>query len=215
MNNINQSFKSRGFTDMQIGHVGLERLKKTVENQPFISQHVPALPLIIPFIEMSANQEYLVKRIRDLAKGSCLAEYRWDSGNSYHGLKWEEHLPTDSSILFHLFCTYLDSQLIPLPQPGGRPFYNRYVVMGDKKTSKETIDEVNNKAKCAILCTNPLKPKFNFISDGKIHNCSYDRNNLFYVIIQFLIYMKTTQDGMLESVNLGKSGVNILCVIED
>lgn len=67
----------------------------------------------------------------------------------------------------------MDSQLNPLPQPGGRPFYNRYVVQGDKKSFKETIEEVKSKAKCAILCVNPTKPKFNFISDEKIHQCSH------------------------------------------
>lgn len=34
----------------------------------------------------------------DLAKGSCIADYRWNSGAEYHGLKWDEHLPTDSAV---------------------------------------------------------------------------------------------------------------------
>ncbi|XP_058125014.1 transmembrane protein 209 [Anopheles ziemanni] len=212
-----QAFKSRGFTDIQIGSIGLERLKKTTENQQLVSLYIPRLPLLIPFLELSSNQEYLVQRIKDLAKGSCLADYRWNSGSSYKGSSWDEHLPTDSAIIFHLFCTYMDSQLRPLPQPGGRPFYNRYVVVGDKKSTKETLAEVRckNKAKCAILYSNPLKPKFNFVSDDKIHSCAYDRNNLFYVIIQFLIYMKTHNESSLEGINLGRSGINILCCVED
>lgn len=105
---------------------------------------------------------------------------------------------------------------MPLPQGGGRPFYNRYVITStDKKSAKETIANIQNKAHCALLCTDTLTPKFNFISDKEIHNCAYDRNNLFYVIIQFLIYMKTHHEGSLEGVNLGRSGINILCVIED
>ncbi|XP_067646124.1 transmembrane protein 209 isoform X2 [Eurosta solidaginis] len=213
--NIDESFKNRGFADMRLGGIGLERLKKTVENQQFVNQYIPMLPLILPFLEMSSNQEYLVQRIKDLAQGSCIADYRWNSGAAYNGLKWDEHLPTDAAILFHLFCVYMDSQLMPLPQGGGRPFYNRYVVMGkEKRSAKETLALVQNKAHCAILCTNPQKPRFNFISDKEIHTCAYDRNNLFYVIIQFLIYMKTHQEGSLEGVNLGKSGINILCVIE-
>ena len=119
-------------------------------------------------------------------------------------------------ILFHLFCSYLDSQLMPLPQPGGRPFYSRYVIIGDdKKNAKETLSAVKNKSGCAILCTNPIKPKFKFISDNIIHNCIHDRNNLFYVIIQFLIYMRNNHEGLLEGVNLGKSGINVLCIIDD
>ncbi|KAL9700446.1 hypothetical protein quinque_003887 [Culex quinquefasciatus] len=217
MNSIDQSFKTRGFSDIQLGSVGLERLKKTAENQQLVTLYIPKLPLLIPFLEMSTNQEYLVQRIKDLANGSCIADYRWNSGSSYKGLSWDEHLPTDSAIVFHLFCTYMDSQLRPLPQPGGRPFYHRYVVLADKKSQKETLAEVatKNKAKCAILCSNPMKPKFNFISDDKIHNCAHDRNNLFYVLIQFLIYMKNHHEGLVEGINLGKSGINVMCVVED
>lgn len=109
----------------------------------------------------------------------------------------------------------MDSQLNPLPPPGGRPFFNRYVVLGDKKSFKETIEEVKSKSKCAISYTNPTKPKFNFISDDKVHHCNHDRNNLFCVIIQFLIYMRERNAGLLDGVNLGRSGLNILGVIED
>jgi Cytochrome B561, N terminal len=174
INVIDEAFKARGFSEIQIGSVGLERLKKTAENQQFVALHVPMLPLLIPFLELSSNQEYLVKRLKELAKSSCITDYRWNSGSSYNGVAWDEHLPTDSAIIFHLFCTYLDSQLRPLPSPGGRPFYNRYVVeVADKKSPKETVADVKNKCKCAILCTSPLKPKFNFICDEKIHNCAH------------------------------------------
>lgn len=78
-------------------------------------------------------------------------------------------------IIFHLFCAYIDSQLMPLPQGSGRPFYDRYIVWGDKKSPKETLEEVKAKAKCAIMVTNAHKPKFNFISDDKIHNCNHVR----------------------------------------
>ena len=105
---------------------------------------------------------------------------------------------------------------MPLPQGGGRSFFSRYVIMGDpKRSAKDTIALVNNRAHCAILFTNSLKPRFNFISEKEIHSCAYDRNNLFYVIIQFLMYMKTHHESALEGVNLGRSGINIMCVIEN
>lgn len=118
--------------------------------------------------------------------------------------------------MFHLFCTYLDGQLPPLPQPGGRPFYTRYVVHGDKRTHDEIKAEVRNKSGCAILCTNgQQRPKFNFITARTIHSSVHDRNNLFYVIVEFLVYMRQHNEGMLESVNLGRSGINLLRVIGD
>lgn len=88
----------RGFSDIQIGKVGLDRLKKTAEIQTLVSYYVPMLPMIIPFLDISSNQEYLVQRMRDLAKGCVLAEYRWNAGGSYNGINWDEHLPVDSAV---------------------------------------------------------------------------------------------------------------------
>lgn len=210
---INDKLKSRGFSDIEVGAVGLERLKKTAENHQLVALHVPTLPMILPFLEVSTNQEYLVKRIRDLANGKCIADYRWSSGT----FGWNDHLPTDSAILFHLICTYLDSQLMPLPDRN-RPFYSQYVIEndGNKKSRAEILSEVTNKAKCAIICIDRMKqPKINFISDEMIHTCAHDRNNLFYVLIQFLLFMKTRNDSLLEGVSLGKSGINIMCCVEE
>lgn len=67
----------------------------------------------------------------------------------------------------------MDSQLNPLPPPGGRPFFNRYVVLCEKKSAREIVEEVKSKSKCAIVYTNATKPKFNFLSDDKIHHCNH------------------------------------------
>lgn len=211
---VDKAFQQRGFTDMKIGSVGLERLKKMASTNQHLLQHIPMLPKVIPFLDLTTNQEYMVARIRELAKGSCMQNYKFKSISFNQPDQNNDHIPSDAGIIFHLFCTYLDSQLHPLPDIS-RAFYSRYIVLGDvKKSSVENIlKEVNkNKAKCGILLSNPITPKFNFISD-KVHTSSYDRNNLFYVIIQFLMHLKS--DGSLESVNLGKSGINILNVIED
>lgn len=96
----NKAFECRGFVDLRIGSVGLDRLKKTAENQQLVNMS-PMLPMIVPFLEMSTNQEYLVRRISDLAKGCVLSEYRWNSGGNYNSLNWDEHLPTDSAVSIH------------------------------------------------------------------------------------------------------------------
>lgn len=212
IDDVDKAFQQRGFTDMTIGCVGLERLKKMTQTNQHLIQHIPMLPKLIPFLELTTNQEYLVQRIRELAKGSCMKNFKFNSISNF--APDQDNIPSDAAIIFHLFCTYLDSQLHPLPDIP-RAFYSRYVILGDvKKTSVDNIvKEISkNKAKCGILCSNPITPKFNFISE-KVHTSSYDRNNLFYVIIQFLMHLKS--DGTLESVNLGKSGLNILNVIED
>ena len=198
---------------MKIGSVGLERLKKMASTNQHLIQNIQMLPKLLPFLELTTNQEYLVQRIRELSKGSCMKNYKFNS-ISFSQPEQTDHIPSDAGIIFHLFCTYLDSQLYPLPDTP-RAFYSRYVVVGDvkKSTVENIVKEVGkNKTKCGILCSNPITPKFNFISD-KVHTSSYDRNNLFYVIIQLLIHLKN--DGTLEGVNLGKSGINILNIISD
>lgn len=95
---IDNEFAVRGFTDIKIGSVSLERLKKTAENH-MVSSYVPTLSMVLPFLEMSTNQEYLVQRIRELARGSGIHDYRWNSSNSYD-LNWDEHVTTDAAVSF-------------------------------------------------------------------------------------------------------------------
>lgn len=82
----------RGFTDVQVGKVGLERLRKTAELPQLVGAHVPMLPKIVEFVQVTSNQEYLVQRLRELARGCVLAEYRWNGGGTYDGVLWDEHL---------------------------------------------------------------------------------------------------------------------------
>lgn len=212
-----KAFELRGFTDMKIGHCGIERLKKIATTNQCLLQNIPTLPKLIPFLELTTNQEFLVQRLRLLAKGSCLINYKFTSSGSFDGItsQLNDHTPNDAGIIFHIFCTYLDSQLQPVPDIP-RPFFSRYVIIGEsRKTSVEHFikEASKNKAKCAILCSNQFTPKFNFITD-KIHGSSHDRNNIFYVLIQFLFHLK--QDGnVLENVSLGKSGLNLINIIED
>lgn len=99
MTSIDNAFKSKGFGDMQIGHVGLDRLKKTTENH-LVTSNIPTLPLLIPFLELTPNQEYLVNRIKELSKGSCLAEFKYASSSSAPSVPWDEHLPTDAAVSY-------------------------------------------------------------------------------------------------------------------
>lgn len=107
----------------------------------------------------------------------------------------------------------MDNQLLPLPQGEGRSFFNRYVVVAEAEQSTiDTIKAVNNKHGCAILCLNPLQPKFNLIYDETIHYCRHDRSNLFQVIVQFLLYMRRRNNNNLDGISLGKGGINISCI---
>ena len=74
---IDEVFKMRGFFDMQIGSVGLERLRKTAE-MPEILELMPKLSVILPFLSLTSNQEYLVQRIKGECKRNAnLGFYEW------------------------------------------------------------------------------------------------------------------------------------------
>lgn len=63
-----------------------------------ISHFIPSLATLIPFLELTTNQEYLEKRIRELAKGGCMSEFKWNGGSSYKGKDWDDSLPTDCAV---------------------------------------------------------------------------------------------------------------------
>lgn len=86
-----------GLSDSQPGHVGLDRLRKLAQ-APFLVSAISTLPTLVPFLELSNNQEYLVKRIKMLAKGGSMSEFKWNSGGSHNGKEWDSSLPTDSAV---------------------------------------------------------------------------------------------------------------------
>lgn len=94
---MNDEFAKLHLNDIKIGNVGLERLRKTAQTMPVI-QYVPTLTALIPFLEVTPNQEYLIKRIKELAKGGCMSEFKWNSGGSYNGKEWDDSLVNDSEV---------------------------------------------------------------------------------------------------------------------
>lgn len=97
---IDAAFKAIGFSDLRIGHVGLDRLKKTTENH-LATSRISTLPLIIPYLELTANQEYLVNRIKELSKGTCIAEYHCPMLGTmkFNSTPWDDqNTPTDAAV---------------------------------------------------------------------------------------------------------------------
>lgn len=98
INYVDDVFRQRALIDIKIGSVSVERLRKTAENQQFVQTCAPMLPMLLPFLDTFSNQEYLVQRIKELAQGSCIADYRWYSGKTHNGQQRDEHLPTDAAV---------------------------------------------------------------------------------------------------------------------
>ena len=114
INYINKQFLEMGLKEIQVGSSSLDRLKRTLETCT-VSKHIVSLKYLIPFLEITQNQEYLVKRLRELTRGGTIAEFIWDGGSTYNDKPWTDHLPTDSevsilmSLQIHTWMTILIS----------------------------------------------------------------------------------------------------------
>ncbi|KAK9745681.1 Cytochrome B561, N terminal [Popillia japonica] len=206
--NIDDALQKHGLTDILVGKVGLDRIRKTAQTA-LVLQFIPTLPAIIPFLELTPNQEYLVKRIRELAKGGCMSEFRWNSGSSFNGKDWDNSLPTDSAIMMHLFASYLDTQLLPLPnQPDVKPFSGyHYLKQGEK------LPNLTNQSLLIQQCSDS-PPYYRVVIGEEIYELVKGYNNLFHCILLFLYHVNKRQDGMVGRVNLGRSGLNMLWIIQ-
>ncbi|XP_043285398.1 transmembrane protein 209 [Venturia canescens] len=211
IDNVCTLLTRHGLSDSQPGHVGLERLRKLAQSQSLVVG-IPTLPTLVSFLEVSNNQDYLVKRIKVLAKGGSMSEFKWNSGGTHNGKEWDSSLPTDTAIIMHLVSSYMDTQLeAPLDQPDARTFTSRYMA--------KTGHELPRNKGPIIVCQSSNPPHYCLALTGDSLPADYEeiprgRNNMFHTLLLFLHIVKTRDHGMLGRVNLGMSGVNVLWVID-
>lgn len=200
---VNTKLRRIGSEDTEIGEVSVSTLKQLALTKGLM---VPTLNTVVPYLDISSNQEYLVRRILDLGKDGCMSEFSWQSG-AHYGKPWGEHLPTDAGIVVHLVCTYLDSRLPPQPKyPDGRTFTMQYFVKTPDKPNVEKDDTL------CIYQSSINPPHFQVVVGKTIYNLPKGRNNLFHALLLFFHHVKTKEHGMLGRVNMGASGVNILWI---
>ncbi|XP_050413984.1 transmembrane protein 209 [Patella vulgata] len=203
---INNALRRIGCEDTQIGEVGVSTLKQLALTK---SNFIPGFNSVVPYLDFSSNQEYLTKRILELGKDGCMSEFCWNGGGHY-GKVWGEHLPTDSAIVMHALCTYMDSRLPAQPRfPDGKTFTSQYFMKTPDKPNLQKKDNL-------LLYQSSINPPlYQVIFGGNTYNLPKGRNNMFQALLLFLYHVKTHQEGMLGRVNLGLSGINILWIFEN
>jgi hypothetical protein len=77
---IDEALQRHGLADVPVGSVGLERLKKTAQI-PWVARKIPTLNSVIPFLELTSYQEYLVTRI----KGTSMLMVCCETGGACSG----------------------------------------------------------------------------------------------------------------------------------
>ncbi|XP_065674400.1 transmembrane protein 209 isoform X2 [Hydra vulgaris] len=205
ISSINTRLTQLGCPELHIGTVSQLALQNLASSK---TQQLPSLPSVILYLEVSPNQEYLVSRLKELATGGCLRLYKWDGGGTFKNNPWNSDLPTDAQVLMHLFCTYMDTHLPANPRyPSGKSFSGLYFLKTPAKTSERTSN-------LSLYQSRIQPPHFKLLVENNVIDLPKGRNNIFYAIVLFLYHAKRDLHGMLERVNLGMSGINILWVLE-
>lgn len=65
-----------------IGDAGLERIRK-LSSLPTTTK--TRLFTLIPFLELSVQQDYIVNRIRELSRGGAMSDFKWNGGGRFKG----------------------------------------------------------------------------------------------------------------------------------
>lgn len=65
MNRIDDDLIAQGLTLVSIGNVGYETIKATAFSE-LIRKNVPSLLLLLPYLEITSNQQYIMQRIRGM-----------------------------------------------------------------------------------------------------------------------------------------------------
>ncbi|CDW55250.1 transmembrane protein 209 [Trichuris trichiura] len=200
---INEIFAELSRPDVKVGVSPVTTLQSMLIAK---SEQLSTLAPLIRYLEISTNQEYLLERLRSLAKDNAIAEYKWNAGGRFGQKPWDEHLPTDTEILFHLFCTFLDNQLPISPLClDGRTFSAEHVARAPNvpSTGPSTL--------CIYqAAVNP--PHFQLIHGNEWYDVGKGRKNFLYTIILFLQALKMHRGAYLDQVNLGPSGLNMLWI---
>lgn len=203
---LNEQLQRVGHGELQVGESSLSSLKQVAILK---SGQLPTLNQLIPYLDVSPNQEYVVQRIQDLGQGGYINEFRWDKGGDYKGRKWEKDLPSDCSLVMHMFCSFMDSQLPPDPKyPDGKTFTSRYFM---KTPDKPDLKKDN----ILMFQTKETPPHYKVIIGDDTWDLSKGRNNMFHAILLFLHHIRSKHHGMLGRVNLGPAGINLLWIIKD
>ncbi|XP_049877306.1 transmembrane protein 209 [Pectinophora gossypiella] len=177
-----------------LGELAPERLR-VLARAP---QAPPSLAQLLPFLEPFPNQRYVVRRIRELASGGCLSEYRWNGG----GADWDEGEPCDAELVLHLLATYLDSQL-PAAAPGLRPFSAAHISAAPAPPARPL----------ALHRVSLRPPHYVLALGADTLELARGRNNLLHSLLVFLAAAARAEPPALRRVHLGPAGLNMLWII--
>merc|ERR1712038_322794 len=157
----NELLVKYGMAEEQIGKIGIDKLRK-VASLPHILERIPSLDALMPFLEISNQQEYLVNRFSELSSGGAMSSYKWNSGGRFKGNEWSDKFPTDAEIVMNSVAAYLD---VRMPKHyhysgniDGKPFTGTYYL---KKLNSDLQKNTSSKSENA---SDPKAEKLSFFA---------------------------------------------------
>ncbi|KAJ3365042.1 hypothetical protein HDU91_002342 [Kappamyces sp. JEL0680] len=158
---------------------------------------------------------YVIERIRGLARGSGLAQFRWNSGVKYNDIPWNnQQFPSDAFLVMTLFCRFMDEKcpgegFSPNPL---HPFTSKYFIDMPKSSKPwELTIELSTGIKIRQAAKYP--PHYQLLIDQVVYDVANGRNNVFDTICLFVHQIKTNYNGKLGLLSLGSKGMDLLQIV--
>ncbi|KAJ3173139.1 hypothetical protein HDU88_004598 [Geranomyces variabilis] len=157
-----------------------------------------------------ACREYIVQRIKTLATGNNLVNFRWNGGSDWAGVPWtSDQFPTDAQLVMHLFCRFLDERM-----PGGDkaatfgsfPFSAKHVVPAGRKPDVLRSVQLRHYTK--------WPPHYHTVIEGKIYDLYSGRNNVFHALCLFAYYIKIEAGGYVGTLHVGGANIELTKVVQ-
>jgi hypothetical protein len=151
--------------------------------------------------------EYVAQRLRELARGTCLGDYRWNGGGAWNGKQWTSDLPTDAQIVLHAFCTYMDALLPAQSSARAAAFSDNHVVAAPITGSKIT-------SSIMLFQAHLHPPHIDVLFKKYLVPLQRGASNLFDALCVFLHCVERERDGFIGFVSLADRGVRLLDVVQ-
>lgn len=158
----------------------------------------------LAFSSSTSNREYTLQRLKAMCSNDFFSGSQWSrlarSPN-------DANIDSDSNILMHLFCAFMDMNLACDKYFESSPFSSRHY------SELDGLDFSFDR----ILIQQVQDPhsRYRLIAEGKIYESRPGANNV-YTVISFLVsYVDMVHNGYLGIGNLGTPSIRLLSILHD
>ncbi|KAJ3699496.1 hypothetical protein LUZ61_003201 [Rhynchospora tenuis] len=179
----------------------------------------------------SVHADYTVRRIEDLAEGTCLKNYDY-MGKGYSsdkaGKKWTGDLPSDSHLLLYLFAAFLehpgwmlhvDTQWFSGAESNENPLFLGVLPPKERFPEKYVaiiagVPSVIHPGALILSVGKQSTPTFSLYWDKKLQFSLQGRTAFWDAILLFCHKINEDYGSVVRGVQLGSTSLNLLSVID-